>query len=105
MAVKSEVCSHYNSFSDLDNVGLAVRIEGNIYYFSIVLMVEGFRVHLFEGLVRVCCGCGCSLNKGNKSSDLRFCRSCFDADMADLKAEDLAEDSMTDAERLADFLG
>jgi len=54
---------------------------------------------------KVCCVCGCSLNKDNKSPDSRLCKRCFDKDMAELEAEDLAEDSLSDSERLADFLG
>lgn len=54
---------------------------------------------------KMCRVCGSSLNKSNRSFDSCLCKACFKADMAKLKAEDLAEDSMTNEERLADFLG
>lgn len=54
---------------------------------------------------KVCSVCGCLLTKDNKSPDSCLCKRCFDKDMAELETEDLAEDSLTDEERLADFLG
>lgn len=48
----------------------------------------------------VCTVCGCTLDIGNRSIDARLCKACFKADMDALKAEDEAEDSMTDAERM-----
>jgi hypothetical protein len=53
----------------------------------------------------VCFGCGCVLTKDNKSFDSCLCKTCFDVDMAELVDEDMREDSMTDAERLAEFIG
>lgn len=37
--------------------------------------------------------------KGNRSIDARLCKVCFSADMAEMIAEDILEDSMTDSER------
>jgi hypothetical protein len=102
---KAKISSRYCSFSDSDNIGFVVRHESNSYFFSVVLFVEGIKVHLFQGFVYVCSICGHSLNESNKSPDSDLCRKCFDVDRAELEAEDLAEDSMTDDERLADFLG
>jgi len=55
--------------------------------------------------VEFCSHCGCLLTSVNRSFGSRLCRVCFDADMAELAAEDAREDSLTDAERLAEFLG
>jgi siroheme synthase (precorrin-2 oxidase/ferrochelatase) len=52
-----------------------------------------------------CVGCGCVLTVANRSLDSHMCRNCFMVGMAEIEAEDLREDSLTDAERLAKFLG
>lgn len=52
--------------------------------------------------VEVCAVCGCRLAIGDTHG---LCRACFEAEMADIEAEDMDEDSMTDAERKAEFLG
>ena len=53
----------------------------------------------------VCSRCGCRLTKHNRSPDTHSCEACFHVEMAEIEAEDLAEDSLTDSERLANFLG
>ena len=53
----------------------------------------------------VCSVCGCRLVKGNRSIDARLCEFCFSTDLAELEDEDMLEDSMSDSERLAEFLG
>ena len=52
-----------------------------------------------------CVGCGCVLTVVNRSMDSHLCKNCFMVEMAEIEAEDLRYDSMTDEERLADFLG
>lgn len=52
-----------------------------------------------------CVGCGCDLTESDRSWDSRMCKNCFMVEMAEIEAEDLRYDSMTDEERLADFLG
>jgi hypothetical protein len=53
----------------------------------------------------VCVGCGCLLTENSKSIDSHLCKNCYMVNLAEIEAEDLAEDSMTDNERLAKFLG
>jgi len=52
-----------------------------------------------------CSGCGCVLTAVNRSMDSHLCKNCFMVEMAEIEAEDLREDSLTDEERLAEFLG
>ena len=62
-------------------------------------------VNIKKSKSKICKSCGCTLEMNNKSFDSDLCKACFDSDMADLEDEDMAEDSMADDERLADFLG
>lgn len=52
-----------------------------------------------------CARCGCQLTNGNRSFDSRLCKVCFDVEVAEVSSEDMYEDSLTDSERLAKFLG
>jgi hypothetical protein len=51
-----------------------------------------------------CVGCGCVLTVVNRSFDSHMCKNCSMVDLAEIEAEDRREDSLTDAERLAEFL-
>jgi len=51
-----------------------------------------------------CVGCGCLLTHENKSLDDDMCKNCYMVDVAELAADDEREDSMTDEERLDDFM-
>ena len=55
--------------------------------------------------VVACSCCGCVLTDVNRSFEPCLCKTCFDAEMAEIAAKDELEDSMTEAERLAEFLG
>jgi len=52
-----------------------------------------------------CVGCGCVLTVGNRALFSHMCKNCFMVEQAEIEAADEVEDSMTEAERLADFLG
>ena len=52
-----------------------------------------------------CVGCGEVLTPANKSMDSHMCKNCFMVEMAEIEAEDEREDSMTDDERLDEFMG
>ncbi len=55
-----------------------------------------------------CVGCGCVLNGSNCSAGSRMshmCKNCDMVEMAEIVAEDMHEDSLTEAERVAEFLG
>jgi len=52
-----------------------------------------------------CVGCGCVLTGNNRSLDSHMCKNCWMVEGAEIEAEDLREDSITEAERLAWFLG
>jgi hypothetical protein len=57
-------------------------------------------------VVKGCCvGCGVVLTFANRSLDSHMCKNCFMVDMAEIEAEDRREDSLSEAERLAAFLG
>lgn len=53
----------------------------------------------------VCVGCGCVLTVSNRSLDSHLCKNCWMVNLAEIEAEDLREDSLTDEERLREFLG
>ena len=53
----------------------------------------------------VCVGCGCRLTDLNRSFDSCLCKNCWMVNLAEIEAEDRREDSLTDDERLARFLG
>lgn len=55
--------------------------------------------------VKVCVGCGCRLTDLNRSFDSCLCKNCWMVNLAEIEAEDRREDSLTDDERLARFLG
>jgi hypothetical protein len=52
-----------------------------------------------------CIGCGSVLTVANRSLDSHMCKNCFMVESAEIEAEDIREDSLTEAERLAEFLG
>jgi hypothetical protein len=54
---------------------------------------------------KVCPGCGCRLTEDNKSMNSHFCKNCYMVKLAEIEAEDTAEDSMTDSECSAKLLG
>jgi hypothetical protein len=57
-------------------------------------------------VVKGCCvGCGCVLTVANRSLDSNMCKNCFMVNSAEIESEDRREDSLTEAERLANFLG
>ena len=52
-----------------------------------------------------CSVCGVSLDVGNRCLyEAGICKSCSDAEYADIEAEGYYEDSLSEAERLAEFL-
>jgi hypothetical protein len=67
-----------------------------------VVVGLGCRSTIVKG---TCVGCGCVLTESNRSLDSHLCKNCFMVDMAEIEAEDMREDSLTDSERLAEFLG
>jgi hypothetical protein len=52
----------------------------------------------------VCSVCGISLNGSNRCFESGVCKSCSNAEYADIEAEDRRWDLLTDAERLAGVL-
>ena len=76
-----------------------------IYSLKSISDVELYKAYCADSGLDVCCRCGCHLTKHNRSSDSHLCRLCFNIEMAEIEAHDIAQDSMTDDERLADFLG
>jgi hypothetical protein len=52
-----------------------------------------------------CVGCGELLTPLNSSLDSKLCKNCFMVEMAEIEAEDLEEDSLTDEERTRRSLG
>jgi hypothetical protein len=68
---------------------------------EIVSMIGGFAV-----VDKGCCiGCGCLLNPSNRADLAHMCKNCFMVEMAENEAADEREDSMSDDERMDEFLG
>jgi hypothetical protein len=82
-------------------VGVSRKIKGASVSKEVVVGL-GCRSIIVKG---TCVGCGCVLTDVNRSLDSHLCKNCWMVDLAEVEAEDLREDSLTDAERLAEFLG
>lgn len=80
------------------NVGVSHKAKSDCESKEVVSGL-GCRSVVIKG---VCVGCGSPLNKSNSSLDSHLCKNCFMVDLAEIEAEDLREDSLTDAERLAE---
>lgn len=82
-------------------VGASCKVKG-VSGSKEVVVGLGCRSTVVKG---TCVGCGSVLTVENRSMDSHLCKNCFMVETAEIEAEDMREDSLTDAERLAEFLG